>query len=42
MIFGEIEDHGELVVLEKLGEARGNGLVASSTSRGVGVYCFPL
>ena len=39
MISGKIESHGELVTLERLGEARGRRLAASSTCRDVGVHC---
>ena len=39
MIFGEIESHGELVVLEQLGKARGRGLAAPGTSREVRAAC---
>jgi hypothetical protein len=39
MISGEIESHGELVVLEQLGKARGRGLAAPGTSREVGAAC---
>ena len=42
MIFGEIENHGELVMLEQLGEAQGRRLAASGTCREVGVHCSPL
>jgi hypothetical protein len=42
MISGEIENHGELVMLEQLREARGRRLAASGTCREVGVHCSPL
>ena len=42
MISSKIEGHGELVVLEQLGEARGKGLAASGMNREVVVHCSPL
>ena len=39
MISGEIENHGELVMLERFREAQGRRLAASSTCREVGVHC---
>jgi hypothetical protein len=42
MIFGEAEDHGELVRLGQLGEARGRKLAVFGTSRKVGSHCFLL
>jgi hypothetical protein len=42
MIFGEIENHGELVMLEQLGEARGRRPNASGMYEEMGTYCFPL
>jgi hypothetical protein len=39
MISGEIENHGELVVLGRLGEAQGRRLPASGTCKGVGIHC---
>jgi hypothetical protein len=38
MISGEIENHGELVMLGRLGEAQERRLAASGTCREVGVH----